>query len=240
MSPGHRTGAEDPELRLSRTQVDRAGALLRNFILDEPEVRPAQAMLAYVTAEQYRSLHAYPLVLVTNGLRSFVTRESPGGFVAQRFKRMDRMINKLIRLPTHRLSQMEDIAGCRAVLQHADEVRGVRNRIRRNWDVVHEYPYDEEPKPSGYRARHIVVRRQDRLVEIQLRTTYQHTWAEEVERSSTVTGHNLKDGQGPADLLRYFELASLLLAKREAGDPPDDELRREFDELHEHVGRYYR
>lgn len=95
---------------------------------------------------------------------------------------------------------MEDIAGCRAILPGgAAEVAGVLRRIRRNWDVIRVDDYVARPKNTGYRALHIVVRRDDHLVEIQLRTPAQHEWAEAIERWAARTGFPLKDGDGPPD-----------------------------------------
>ncbi len=185
-------------------------------------------------------MHAYPLVLVTNGLRSFVARESETGFVAQRFKRMDRIVNKLGRMPRLRLSQMEDIGGCRAIVENAREVSAIVRRMRNaRWNIVGVNDYSRVPKPDGYRARHIIVRRENRLIEIQLRTPTQHEWAEAVERAAGQTGHNVKDGEAPRELLAYFECAARFLAVQEQGGPVDDALIAELDELHAETAHYW-
>src|SRR5204863_8123212 len=122
---------------------------------------------------------------------------------------VDRIVDKLKRLRPMRLTQMEDIAGCRAVLNDPDEVERVRGRIRRKWEVHDTSDYRENGKPlTGYRGLHVIVVRRDRFVEVQLRTGGQHYWAENVERTSSWTGYNLKDGEGPADLSEYFKDAS--------------------------------
>lgn len=85
-----------------------------------------------------------------------------------------------------------------------------------------ESDYRETGKPdTGYRGLHIVVVRQARLVEVQLRTGGQHYWAEQVERTSSFIGHNLKDGDGPAELLDSFKVASDLTWQRENGTALD-------------------
>ncbi len=183
-------------------------------------------------------MHGYPLRKVTVGLRQFVQSETETVNVAQRLKRMDRVVDKLARFPTMRLSQMEDVGGCRAVVQDADEVQRVARRMRRRWDIVATHDYRDEPKPSGYRALHYVVRRDGRLIEIQLRTVTQQVWAEAVETWSARTGFNLKDQEGPEELLEFFRLAARGIALDEAGEPADEALEREFERLRGRVGRY--
>ena len=95
--------------------------------------------------------------------------------------------------------------------------------------VVREYDYIENPKPSGYRAVHVVVAREDHLIEIQLRTTEQHRWAETVERLGSQSGHNLKDGQGPEELLHYLERAAYGTALQESGQSLPQDFLAELD-----------
>lgn len=77
-------------------------------------------------------------------------------------------------------------------------------------------------------------------MEIQLRTTGQHYWAEAVERTASITGFNLKDGEGPEELLDYFRVASDLTWIRETGHPADPALEARLAELREQVSKYFR
>lgn len=111
----------------SRTQVDKAGRLLRDWWrmsnedarFDDDELGDAVGVIV-----EYRSGFQDPLKKVTVGLRQFVARESSEVIVGQRLKRNPQILNKLGRLSSMRLTQMEDIAGCRAILPGgAPEVR---------------------------------------------------------------------------------------------------------------------
>jgi ppGpp synthetase/RelA/SpoT-type nucleotidyltranferase len=54
--------------------------------------------------------------------------------------------------------------------------------------------YTAQPRPSGYRAMHLIVRYHGRLVEVQLRTPRAHQWAMGVETLSMEYGQDFKDG----------------------------------------------
>jgi len=162
--------------------------------------------------------------------------------VAQRLKRLPTILDKLRRQPGMELARMQDIGGCRAIVPAGgfDAIEGIRRRIRNSVStVVREYDYIAEPKTTGYRAVHMVVTRDDHLVEIQLRTAEQHRWCESVERLGGRIGHNLKDGQGPEELLDYFRRAAYLIAEIERGRVPAPELRAEYDALGNEVRHYF-
>jgi hypothetical protein len=212
----------------SRTKVDKAGRLLRDWWrapsdgekedqFDDDELADAVGVIV-----DYRRGFQDPLKKVTVGLRQFVERESSEVTVGQRLKRNPQILNKLDRFGSMRLTQMEDIAGCRAILPGgATEVAGVLRRIRRNWEVLRIEDYVASPKDTGYRALHVVVRRDGHPVEIQLRTPGQHEWAEAVERWAARTRSPLKDGEGPSDLLSYLDLVAWGISADEREERPD-------------------
>ncbi len=73
------------------------------------------------------------------------------------------------------------------------------------------------PKADGYRAIHVVVMRDDRHVEIQLRTHWLHQWAQAVESLDLVHGHGLKEGGGPQVLRDLLALSAYAVAETAAG-----------------------
>ncbi|MCC6223699.1 MAG: RelA/SpoT domain-containing protein [Thermoleophilia bacterium] len=228
----------------SKSQINRAADTLRVWWLDPDATATERIVEAFEVVEAFRASFSYPLRKTTVGLRQFVQRESTRIDVAQRLKRMPTILDKLTRQPKMELARMQDVAGCRAVLPGgAREVQGVLHRIEKRWEVKRLDDYVANPKPTGYRAIHVVVLRDGRLVEIQLRTPRQHEWAATVEvwsgRLQRRFGFNLKDGDGPAELLRYFELASLALHLEETGHPVDQTLDEEFALLRKQVRSYF-
>lgn len=173
-------------------------------------------------------------------MRNWVGKATGGRvIVGQRLKRLPQIASKLERFPSMRLTQMEDIAGCRAVLFNNREIDAVARKMQQYWRIRWVSDYRRDGKPTtGYRGVHYIVERRDRLVEVQLRTRGQHLWAETVESVASRTGINLKDGDGPSELLEYFALASEIIWLNESEFDPDEGLRERFAELTYRVRSY--
>ena len=95
-----------------------------------------------------------------------------------------------------RLSQIQDIAGCRVV------VADVPAQDRVVESLIGAFPgaavVDRRASPQfGYRAVHVIVRVVGKLVEIQVRSLSQHLWAELSEKLSDVIDPAVKYGGGP-------------------------------------------
>jgi ppGpp synthetase/RelA/SpoT-type nucleotidyltranferase len=226
----------------TRSRARRAGKRLAKWwhnqiVLDSDEV------LAEVQVIQaWRRQHAQPLALTTPVLRRWIGKETtvrpiP---VAQRMKQLMTIVDKLVRHPTMNLDRMQDIAGARGILPDHAAIDRVASKVHRYWEVVGDDDYRERGRPvTGYRARHLIVLRRDRRVEIQLRTAEQHRWAEIVAATGERLGYALKDGGGPADLLEYFRMASDMLWLVEQGQQPSAIQRKAFVEIRETVRPYF-
>lgn len=185
------------------------------------------------------------MALVMPSLRNWVGRASSLGLPpAQRLKRMPQILFKLQRHPGMSLARMQDIGGCRAVLRNASEVQAVADRITHRWSP-RMADYRDVPRSTGYRALHLMVEKrdkisgEDRTVEIQLRTLNQQRWAETVARLGGRLGYGLKDGEGPAELLEYFQMSSEVLDDQDRGRQPEPQFVARFGELRELVRPYF-
>ncbi len=118
------------------------------------------------------------------------------------------IIDKL-RRESVRLSQIQDIAGCRIVVESADRQDRVVEALK--VFVANHRVIDRNRSPShGYRAVHVVAIVDGLPVEIQVRTAFQHQWAELSEKFSDISGAEVKYGLGDppirALLLRLSEV----------------------------------
>ena len=106
------------------------------------------------------------------------------------------------------LSRMQDIAGCRIVLEDVMKQEEVLDRLRDlPWDGLEVD--DRRLRPShGYRAVHVIVTLDGRPVEIQVRTRLQDLWAQVSEKMADRFGLDVKYGRGPARVTEFLaELA---------------------------------
>ncbi|MBK5223058.1 MAG: hypothetical protein JJE52_09315 [Acidimicrobiia bacterium] len=133
--------------------------------------------------------------------------------VAQRHKRLERIVQKLARPSSTRLSVMQDIAGVRVAVRSLDELRRLEEHICSQWMSERAYTagavrrvvdYIDLPRETGYRAVHLIVSYNGRDAELQLRTEAQHTWAEAVEEVSRAISVELKAGEIPAEINEFF------------------------------------
>ena len=229
-------------MSISKRSLNRAGDLLRVWWRRSDRAFGLGEAEAINLLWDYRASFQDPLTKVVMGVRSNMKAEHVPVVVAQRLKRLPTILDKLQRQPGMELARMQDIGGCRAIVPAGDfvAIEGIRHRVRNSVStVVREYDYIADPKPTGYRAVHLVVTREDHLVEIQLRTAEQHRWCETVERLGGRLGHNLKDGQGPEELLDYLRRAAYLISEIESGRQPAPELRAAYDALGEEVQHYF-
>ena len=133
------------------------------------------------------------------------------------------VIDKLQR-GTMRLSQMQDIAGCRIVVDNSESQRKTLRRLRRQLKPLGIVKtVDRRRKPShGYRAVHLIVTIDRKPVEVQLRTLYQHLWAELSETAADMYGTQVKyggDAPGRPEVRQTLDTLSEMLAELESTSP---------------------
>jgi len=202
--------------KYSNNQVKKAGKVLKSVLeSSDAEVEHAQNILTY-----WRTIHAAPLNTFQATLRGKLKKlEFSGALVAQRIKRSESIVAKLVRERTMKLSTMQDIAGLRAVVKNVEQVRTLEENYRKtvfSHSLISEDDYIQNPAHSGYRGIHFIyeysnasqIESHGLKLELQLRTLIQHAWATSVETMGTFLEKPLKASQGPEDWLSYFRLVS--------------------------------
>jgi len=156
-------------------------------------------------------------------------------FVTQRLKKRSTMLDKLSREPRMALTQMHDIGGVRARLPDLRAVQAVSRRLKKSWTVVKTRDYVESPKASGYRALHHSVRRDGRIVEVQLRTVRQDTWANQVEDDGRNLAVGFKFGLGADEIHNYYRVMAEAFAALDRGEEIPGKLSEEINERYQQV-----
>jgi (p)ppGpp synthase/HD superfamily hydrolase len=141
---------------------EEVNAAARRIIAAEAAMQaPKEADLEVVNT--WRAAHEYPLNSIHMTLRKRANRVlGKNALSAQRIKRLESITLKLLDRPKMKLSQMQDIGGCRVVLPNVDVVYRLVN-LYMNHPVVHEVAeprdYIHAPSPdSGYRSIHLKFR----------------------------------------------------------------------------------
>lgn len=221
-------------LEYSRSKIDKAGKVLSRH-LDVSEDVEVESEIVF---DNYRQAHLEPMMQTTMQLQKWMDESGKGYYIAMRLKRRPQILRKLTRLSV-RLTQLQDIAGARIILERnadVDEtVRYLREVISRQTDVkiVRDTDYrDKGRDDSGYRARHIILDSNGYKIELQLRSKVQHYWAETIERTSVVYGHFLKELDGDPCVLSYFKQLSDVFYEFESNRRPTHPQRIKLDVLY--------
>jgi putative GTP pyrophosphokinase len=204
---------------LTRSQVKNAGKILKERDLhSDEEIAEAENALTY-----WRTIHGKVISDFYKIVLSEVEKINKEAYVVKRLKRSPSIIGKLKRNPNTQLTTMQDIAGIRAIMKNLNEVELLRESLKK-YAQIHEFKaydnYITNPKESGYRSIHLIYRYKDEgnletnglLIEIQIRSSLQHSWATAVETFSTFKGANLKFGEGKKNWLDCFALISSAFA----------------------------
>ena len=216
----------------SKGKIDKAGQALIALAKDDPARRQAISVV-----DNWRVCHSYPLQVIKMTLFNRARKIDPRALIAQRLKRRPSIEIKLRDNPNMKLSQMQDIGGCRAILRTVTDVKKLMAKYkayhakspkdRSAWDGSEEFDYIQRPKPDGYRSIHLIFRFQSSIpklavfngqrIEIQIRSKLQHIWATAVETAQVFTGQALKSKikNASEDWLRFFALTSGAFALRE-------------------------
>lgn len=202
------------EVNYSRNQIKKAGKIYISETTSEHDKNEALLLI-----NNWRSSHSFPLQVVYMHVKKIAPADA---IVAQRLKRLYSITQKLHRFPNMSLTAMQDIGGCRIIVNNIDQVYDMIDRLKKSrmrHKKKEEYDYILSPKSDGYRSYHIVYSYySDRnpkynglFIEIQVRTHIQHLWATAVETMDTFTGDPLKIGLGDPHNKYFFLLVSKLL-----------------------------
>jgi hypothetical protein len=217
---------------VSKTQIDRLGDRLKGGSHTESDLR---------LLDDYRRSfgEAYQAVV-----RIIVQR---GEFPTGRPAKSTASIAEKLRRESIRLSQMQDIAGCRIVVENVVQQEQVVASLLTHFPGASVI--DRRGKPSyGYRAVHIIAEISGKPIEIQVRSSLQHLWAEVSEKSSDVLDPTIKYGGGndswrdflteSSESVAFYEefekKYSEAVASKQVADAAHEKFKKAVAELPEH------
>ena len=192
-----------PSDELSKTQVDRLGDRLRKGDISEADLR---------LLDSYRRSFAEAYECVVRRIRDQLKLEPTG----RPAKSTTSIVDKLQR-ESVRLSQMQDIAGCRLTVADITVQDNVITQLKTLFDKVTIVDRRELPS-HGYRAVHVIVDSSGQFIEIQVRTSLQHLWAELSEKFSDVIGPEIKYGKGDQKVLESLSVTSDMITDVEVAE----------------------
>jgi ppGpp synthetase/RelA/SpoT-type nucleotidyltranferase len=194
---------------VSKTQVDRLGDRLKRGNITEEDLR---------LLDQYRRSFAEAYETVVGIIRDKLKLEPTGRPAKSTTSIADKLKRESIRL-----TQIQDIAGCRIIVADIAEQESVIQSLTGLFQQI--TVIDRREKPShGYRAVHVVVNRGGKLIEIQVRTSLQHVWAELSEKYSDVIDRSIKYGGGDAVIQQILQVTSKLIANEELDEKLIDDI----------------
>jgi putative GTP pyrophosphokinase len=126
------------------------------------------------------------------------------------------IIEKL-RRETIRLTQMQDIAGCRLVVRDVSAQDEVVERLKSALREAVIIDRRKQPR-YGYRAVHIIATARGKAIEVQVRTELQHLWAQLSEKLSDVLDPTIKYGGGSPVVRDVLSGSSDNVAELEANE----------------------
>lgn len=219
---------------ISKSKIDRAGANLSRDIMDVADEEILESELIF---DEHRARHLRPLSETTTELQHWLSEFSSSYYLAQRLKRKPQILRKLKRFSV-RLSQLQDIGGCRIIVEDNAAVERLKTYISdrvaagksiRLVKVTDYRPWGRDD--TGYRAVHFILERDGVTLELQLRSKVQHYWAESIERTSVIYGRRLKEREGDGRVIRYFKVLSDIFYMFEHGHEPLADTQQELETL---------
>ena len=166
-------------MTLSNSEIDQLGDRFRNHCLEDGDLKKLHEF-----RQTYNDIDAQVYKLIEDALKKSMDKLK---LVITKRKRKTRqsIVDKLYRQKKLRLSQMQDIAGCRIVVQGGTQAARQVNKQLVNAFEEKQLIIQSKPRnKDGYRAIHIIVKINKKSYEIQLRTLAQDFFANLVERLS--------------------------------------------------------
>jgi putative GTP pyrophosphokinase len=185
---------------MTKTQLDRIGDRIRKGNISDEDLR---------LVDQYRRTFEDSYEIVVGAIRNKLSLKPTG-----RPAKSTTSIADKLRRESIRLSQIQDMAGCRVIVVDIAEQESVVESLQNIFEGSSVVDRRELPS-NGYRAIHVIVKIGERMIEVQVRTLLQHLWAELSEKLSDIADPAIKYGGGSENVRTLLANASALVVDQE-------------------------
>ncbi len=159
-------------MTLSNSQITKLGDRLRQGVDKEDLILLDEFRQTFSALDE----QAYPIIQAALSTRTDCT------LTKRKRKTQQSIVDKLNRQPRLRLPQMQDIAGCRIVVQGGSQATQQINDLLGDTFSSPQWQLESKSRDTdGYRAIHIIVKADKKFYEIQLRSYAQNIWANLIE-----------------------------------------------------------
>lgn len=186
---------------LTNSQIDKLGERLR---AGQPTESDLIALSTYRNGFALPAKAVFDVVQAVSGLQPTIRSEKTTLSVVAKLRREG-----------IRLSQIQDISGCRVTVENLAAQDVLVNILMTRFPDAKLYDRCLQPA-HGYRAKHVVAKHSGKWIEIQIRTTVQHRWALLSEKAADMFGQDVKYGTGDKDVLAELALISTKFAEAES------------------------
>ncbi|MBR4265421.1 MAG: RelA/SpoT domain-containing protein [Bacteroidales bacterium] len=213
-------------MKYTRNQINRAGDLLISN--DADSLKRSEAINI---VNEWRETHFFVLSDLNSQISSLLSKAGVQyAFSSQRIKRRQSIIEKLRNNSTNsmKLGGLQDIGGLRYGFADINQLDTAFNLLKdfvpQKFKLEKIYDYVSSPKDSGYRSIHFVYKYDDKTdavhdglrIELQIRTTLQHSWAMAVETASLIAKTSLKANLNDNSIWReFFKIVSAVFSYSE-------------------------
>lgn len=206
--------------KYSNSAINRAGMELIKYNIEDPLVKDSLQIIG-----EWRDAHSYGLEKLKEQVSIKSKQVGGKNTIVSRLKKLESIKLKLTNTPKMNLSRMQDVGGCRIIVNDMKRLNAIVSRFtkfHKGFDLVEINNYINNPKLTGYRSVHLVFKLKDNnsdnykiLIELQCRTELQHAWATAVETVGFFTNKALKSDQGEEHWKIFFLLVSKIFEYEE-------------------------
>lgn len=185
-------------IKISNKQINKIGQKFRDNFFEKEDLE---------FLEEYRKNFDNILINFSNEITKSIKKSLTKFVIVGRLKRIYSIIRKLQRKNNYGmdLTRMSDIAGIRIIVKNIEDQNNVLENLKKNFGIEKIYDYRNDDKL--YKSIHLIIKDSDnKLIEIQIRSLAQQTWADESESF----GEQVKFGKYNQEIGDYLKLLNNL------------------------------